>query len=434
MDNGPLPSFDEQVAIAASFLEPLGILDLPYQTLPLETERGVVAFIPMLDGLPVIQEIGVDRSNIGWIDVKVNSAGQVTMVQYSRHDFQPIGEYPILTAQEAWDRFTTDTSLQHSRFAVLSPQRTNSYQAWVRSYQPGQQIDIYGWVNAYQPTDSSLPSLVMINDLPVIGDTASMIPANRYDVRFVHAWGQIEGSSTDGIGLSLAGWEVSLLADEYITGTLTSQSGQTQLVAINRIYTLIDPPSDISEGTQVGIQGVVLDGDPTMLDWKFIETGRIPFTYGASNSCGGGGGGGGGSLNADFGAGGFAFPISMLQPAPIATQAVDPYQAGDEINAATGTIYVTQHLYLGGRTTSEVNFWPDASAGLAPDWSYSLTGDNLSGIDQYQQLPIRVWGQVDRLENGIVYITSLATSQYIQGCRSRNGAEQNKSLPWTGRR
>ena len=113
----------------------------------------------------------------------------------------------------------------------------------------------------------------------------------------------------------------------------------------------------------------------------------------------------GGSLNADFGAGGFAFPNFDAQPAPIATQAVDPYQAGDEINAATGTIYVTQHLYLGGRTSTEVNFWPDASAGLAPDWSYSLTGDNLSGIDQYQQLPIRVWGQVDRLENGIVYIT-----------------------------
>ena len=41
MDNGPLPSFEEQVAIAASFLEPFGILDLPYQTMPLETERGV---------------------------------------------------------------------------------------------------------------------------------------------------------------------------------------------------------------------------------------------------------------------------------------------------------------------------------------------------------------------------------------------------------
>ena len=405
MDSGPLPPFEEQVAIATNFLQPLGVLDLPYQAMPLETERGMVAFIPMLDGLPVIQEIGVDRSNIGWIDVKVNTAGQVTMVEYSHHDFQPIGEYPILNAQQAWDRFSKDAALQHSRYAILSPEQTNTYQAWVRSYQPGQQIDIYGWVNAYQPTDPSLPSLVMINNLPIIGDTASMIPANRYDVRFVHAWGQIEGSSTDGIGLSLAGWEVSPLADEYITGTLATQSGQTQLVAINRIYTLIDPPSDISEGTQVGIQGVVLDGDPAMLDWKFIETGEIPFTYGASNSCGGGGGGGGGSLNADFGAGGFVYPTFDNQTAPIPTDVAGPYQPGDEINAVTGTIYVTQHLYLGGRTSTEVYFLPDASAGLSPDWSYSLTGDNLSGIEQYQQLPIRVWGQVDHLENGIVYIT-----------------------------
>src|SRR4030042_4246544 len=78
MDNGTLPPFDEQVRIATNFLDPFGILDLPYQTKPLETERGMVAFVPLLDGYPVVQEIGVDRSNIGWIDVKVNTPGQVT--------------------------------------------------------------------------------------------------------------------------------------------------------------------------------------------------------------------------------------------------------------------------------------------------------------------------------------------------------------------
>jgi hypothetical protein len=404
MDNGPLPSFDEQVAIAANFLEPFGILDLPYQTTSLETERGMVAFIPLLDGYPVVQEIGVDRSNIGWIDVKVNTPGQVTMVEYSHHDFQPVGDYPILTAQGAWDRFTNDINLQHTRYAVLSPEQENTYQAWARKYEPGQQADIYGWVNTYYPVDPSLPPLIMINDLPIIGDTSAMIPSNQYDVSFVHAWGQIEGSSTDGIALNLVGWEVSPLADEYITGTLQTQDGQVQLVTLDRTLTLVDPPASISDGTQVGIQGVILEGNPPTLNWKFIDTEFIPTTYGASNSCGGGGGGGNSTFNADFGGGTFALLNLNDQIEPTATLVIQPYQPGDELNAVSGTVYITQHIYLGGRTSTEVIFTPDPSSGMNTDWAYSLIGDNLSGIDQYNNLPIRVWGQVNRLDNNIVYI------------------------------
>ena len=104
--------------------------------------------------------------------------------------------------------------------------------------------------------------MVMINNLPIIGDITGMVPANQYDVQMVHAWGQIQGSPTDGIALQVAGWEVSTLADEFITGTLTTASGQSQLVALDRTYTLLDPPTGIPDGTQVGIQAVVLEGTP----------------------------------------------------------------------------------------------------------------------------------------------------------------------------
>ena len=404
MDNGPLLPLDEQVTIGVKFLEPLGILDLPYRAEPMETERGMVAFIPLLDGLPVIQEIGVDRSNIGWIDVKVSSPGQVTMVEYSHHDFQPIGTYPILSASQAWERFTQDASLQHSRYAVLSPEGENTYQSWVHKYQPGQQADIYGWINSYKPVDSNTLPLVMLNNLPVIGDTTGMVPANQYDVQMVHAWGQIQGSPTDGIALQLAGWEVSNFPDEFITGTLTTQSGQTQLVALDRTYTLVDPPTGIPDGTQVGVQAVVLGSTPPALNWKFIETGQIPFSYGASNTCGGGGGGGSGSADANFGGGNFA-PLSLNgQDGSTAPEIPPPYQPGDEISAASGTVYVTQHIYLGGTTSTEVGLSPDPSSGMNMDWGYSLIGSSLAGIDQYNNLPITVWGKVDRLDNHIVYL------------------------------
>ncbi len=404
MDNGPLPSFDEQVAIATKFLAPFGVLDLPYRAAPLETERGMVAFMPLLDGYPVIQEIGVDRSNIGWIDVKVNSPGQVTMVEYSHHEFQPIGSYPILTAGQAWERFTQDASLQHSRYAVLTPAGENTYQSWVHKYQPGQQADIYGWINSYQPVDSNTLPLVMINNLPIMGDTTGMVPSNQYNVQMVHAWGEIQGSPSDGIALQVAGWKVSNLPDEFITGTLTTQSGQTLLNALDRTYNLVDPPTAIPDGTQVGVQAVVLGGTPPALNWKFIETGQIPFSYGASNTCGGGGGGGSGSADANFGGGAFAL-LNLDGQASVATPADPaPYQPGDEISANSGTAYVTQHIYLGGNTSTEVGLSPDPSSGLNMDWGYSLIGESLAGIDQYNNLPITVWGQVDHLDNHIVYI------------------------------
>lgn len=404
MDSGPLPSFDEQVAIATIFLKPLGILDLPYRTQPLETERGMVAFIPLLDSYPVVQEIGVDRSNIGWIDVKVNTPGQVTMVEYSHHDFQPVASFPVLTAQQAWDRFTNDNNLQHSRYAVLTPEGENTYQSWVHKYEVGQQVDIYGWVNTYYPADPTQPAMVMLNNLPLIGETAGMSPDNRYDVRNVHAWGQIQGSSTDGIALRVAGWEVSSLNDEFITGTLTTQSGDVQLVALDRTLTLLDPPSDIPDGTQVGVQGVVLDGNSLSLSWKFIETGEIPFSYGASSSCGGSGGGGNQSSDGNFGGGSFALLKLDGQDVPATPQVDGPYLPGDEINQVSGNVYVTQHIYLGGNTSLEVVFSPDPTAGLNLDWGYSLVGEALSAVDQYNNLPITISGEVDRVENHIVYI------------------------------
>jgi hypothetical protein len=401
MDNGPLPSFDEQVNIATSFLSPLGILDMPYRAEPMETERGMVAFTPLLDGYPVIQEIGVDRGNIGWIDVKVTPPGQVSQVQYSHHDFQPLGEYPILSAQQAWERFTADTSLQHSRYAVLSPEGENTYQSWVHKYQPGQSVDIYGWVETYQPADSNTPALVMINNLPIIGNTAGLVAENPYDTRSVHAWGQIQGSDTDGIALNLAGWELSDIGDELITGTLTSQAGQVLLQAGERTFILLDPPGEIPDGLQVGVQGVVLDADPLQINWKFIETGQISSVYGSSTSCGGTGSGGGSSPDANFGGGSFTL-FNLGNPGTLAPTPIPPIYLPGE--ALSGRVYITRHLYAGGSSSQEVSFTPDRSSALDPNWGYSLVGDNLVGVEQYNNMPVIIWGQVERLENHIMYI------------------------------
>jgi hypothetical protein len=406
MDSGLVPSLDKQVAIATNFLEPLGILDQPYRVFPLETEHGMLAFIPLLDGYSVIQEIGVDRGNIGWIDVKISPSGEVSLVQYSHHDFQPVVELPILNAQQAWERFSTDAGLDHSRYAVLSPAGEYTYQSWVPKFEPGQPADIYGWVNAYQSQDDNAPAPIMINDLPIIGDTAQqMLPDNPYDVHFVHAWGEIQANSTAGIALDLAGWEISPLSDEYITGTITIQSGQAQLVSLEHTFTLLNPPADLPDGLQVGVQAVILSGDPPQLSWRFIQAGEIPFVYGSSSSCGGVGAGGSGLADANFGAGKFSLINLAQQDKPVSTQPISPYQPGEEILAASGRVYVTRHVYDHGKVeTLEAIFSPDPSSSLDQAWAYSLVGPAMSTIDQYNNLPITIWGKVDRLDEHTVYI------------------------------
>jgi hypothetical protein len=150
-------------------------------------------------------------------------------------------------------------------------------------------------------------------------------------VNFIHAWGEIQGKTSDGIALDLSGWEASSLIEEYITGTLQIKDSQVQLLTQERTLNLNNPPSDIPDGFLVGIQGVILAGNPPTLNWKFIETGEIPFSYGASISCGGGGGGGAGnSSNADVGGVDLHFPTLIQELLP-ATQAPDPYQPGDLI-------------------------------------------------------------------------------------------------------
>jgi hypothetical protein len=81
---------------------------------------------------------------------------------------------------------------------------------------------------------------------------------------------------------------------------------------------------------------------------------------------------------------------------------------------------------LGGKSSDEVYLYPEPPRDLATGWGYSLIGENLSGIEQYQNLPIRVWGQVDRLENGMVYITVNRYEPVYPGVQIQawSGAEQ----------
>ena len=397
-DNGPILPFDQQVSIATQYLQDLGVLTGPYRTIPVAEERSKVRFVQLLDGNPVIYGIGTNRGSSEWIDVAVDSAGQVSEITYAHHNFQSIGQYPILTAQQAWQRFASENTLQHANYAVLSTKRPVTYQSWAHnlSYLSGQTVDIYGYVSAATPVRPDDPVRVTINNLTVNTEADTFSSANPWD--FIHLWGEIAQQDNGSLSVEMQGWEVSLLSDDILTGTIQRQGDQGLFSTKNGEYLLPDLPANYPDGALANVRGVIIRGSPPTFEWSTIDTGEIPFYYGTVMSCGGFGGGGGGSqADADFGGGsmsGLNLSGEPVNPTPVAGS---PYSPGDPIEAVSGIPFVTIYQYTNGLQNEEIYFTPDSNSGLSPDVIYKLEGAVMGGLVT-PHLPIRIWGQVDRYE------------------------------------
>ena len=305
-DNGDLPPFDQQVAIATTFLQERGLLNHPYRTEPLPYSRGGVRFGQLLDNIPVIFGIG-NSSDFEWIDVTVNAAGQVTQVGYSQHNYQPVDLYSILSAQEAWQRLSSPQAGQLSMYAVLSPQEPVTYQSWVRNYPTGQRVDLYGYAAVLQPAEAGGSPQVLFDQFTLEGNIQNLIVQNPRG-QFLHVWGQISQDTTGKRVFNVTGWEITNLVDENLSGVIQRQANQGVLIADDgRTLIVPDLPANLSDQARIDIRGVIKAGTQPTLDWSFIASGTYPNSYGNSMSCfGGGGGGGGGPENANFGGGGFS--------------------------------------------------------------------------------------------------------------------------------
>ena len=199
-------------------------------------------------------------------------------------------------------------------------------------------------------------------------------------------------------------WESSPIVDEYYEGTIQRVDGQGQLVTGDRVMILPDLPEDIPDGYPVFVTGLLQDGQPATLNWFHITGGNYPNSYYTSQSCGGGGGGGGGGAeNVNFGAGSFALPNLDQLPTPTPVSAA--VNVGEIISGTTGHIYVTIHLYADGSSIPEINILTDPTDEAPFGGYYRLEGAAAAGLEQYQSLPVRIWGQVSGDFEGTPIIT-----------------------------
>ena len=348
--HGELPPLEQQAAAAESFLKEHGLLAEAYRVEPLEGERGGVNFVRLLDGLPVLSGIGVNRSLIEYNRVIVDPQDQVLEVTHSQPGFEPQGQFPILSAGQAWERLSQDNALQRLRYAVLDPQVPDSLQTWLRPLPLNQPLDLYGYTDLMTPAAGDPTPLLLFRDYPAQGNTTGMQPGN-----FLHVQGRLSENENSQQVLQVDSWRASELEDTTITGILTrSGPDQGQLAGDNGgQFTLNELPADLPDGAEIEARGVVADG---VLDWWVINSGGLSLPYGTALSCGGGGGGWGGSPLSNFGEGSLAAPNLSGQPAT-ATPTMDVPgmpSVGTSLEAVTGQISVVIHEYADS-TRTEVN-------------------------------------------------------------------------------
>lgn len=391
-----LPPFDQQVSIAEAFLRQKGLLEGTYRTESVASDPGVVRFVQLLDDRPVRYGVGDPRmaSPLQWIDVSVNADGQVSTVSYNAHQFQPAGQYPILDARQAWERFSANPTGGYGMYAILSAIRPATYRSWVRDY-PAGAVHIYDYAVVTQSAGGEAP-VIQFSRYPLSGDFQDMVNG-----KFLHAWGQIVLDDQGRKTFNVEGWEISTLADTHLRGTLRRQGDNSIFTSdAGQAYPVSDLPADLPDGAAIDVSGVILNGE---FIWSFIQTGELPTYYNSTLTCGGGGGGGDQVPDDDFGGGLFA-NLALEGQLASPTQSIPnyPYHAGDTVDGQVGNVWININKYA-DHTEINASMWVEGSDGQT--YVAILSGTGITGIENYNALPIKVWGRVDKVDAGNMYIT-----------------------------
>ncbi len=383
------PPTDQWIAAAVDFLRANNLLDHPYRAVTYAAQPGRVDLLPEIEGRPVIFGIGEPPADYGWATLELSADLQPSVLYYARQQFEPVGEFPLLSAEQAWQRLTRSDALSFAQYAVLAPEQPSTYSSWHRSRSVGQFQHLYGYAVRLASAEPGGSDLVLVNNLPLRGDTGSLPTGS-----FLHLWGAPEIDERGVLWFALQGWEVSTIAETPLEGVVERQGEQVFVKSEQGSYLLPDAPAELPGGAALQGWGVILPDAPARFEWEFLSSGQYPNSYSMTRACGGaGGGGGGGPVNANFGGGSFKLPYLESAPRPTPTAPVSPFQVGQRVEGWTGTVTIQDFLETTG-LRREISFSTLRGFEFEEWHFFYLEGSGLGGIEPYQNLPVRVWGQV----------------------------------------
>ena len=336
-----LMAYDQALPIAEAFLRDRGLLDFEYQLIPPTYGGNDVNFHRVVDGRSV---------NTPEYTVAVTTEGQVLSVYYNPlHKLQSLGDYPLRSAEAAWQQVTTE-GIDYQRsyyftypgpgYELPEPEIPveGPYKYWQRTYVDGETLSLYTTPLIYLPVDSNAAPRIQADQfiltgsddiLRVIGEQSGQQIRLTGTVRFV-----------DGVlTLEVSDWElVEFIEYQYQPGTIRRSEGQTLFDADSgETFLVPNAPADLADGERVNVSGWSIEpGDPYgVFNWQGIDR-IVDFE----------------SLPADVG----------IEPG-----LVEPYRIGQVEISSVELIYAYSPFVEEGRTNPRIL--------LQPAWRFKGTTD-----------------------------------------------------------
>ncbi|MCB9421084.1 MAG: hypothetical protein H6667_14875 [Ardenticatenaceae bacterium] len=352
VDGLNLLPFDQAAPLAESFLQERGLLDFAYELKTPVWDALTVEFHRVIDGRTV---------DTAEFSLSFNRDGQIVSLFYNPlNQAQPLGDYPLRTAEAAWQMLVEQgIDYQHSYyftypgegFVQPAPEPLpfeETYRYWPRTYQDGAAITLYSNPLVYQPVNSDAAPRIQADQF-ILSGSDEMLRAIANEVgQQVRFSGIVRGSQPGAQTIELTDWErIEYIDYQYRTGTIRVQDGQTVLETEEGETILIpDAPADLADGEKVNVNGWAIEaneaGNPIFnwlgidifIDWEAVEP----------------------------------LPIDpAVDPAVI-----DPYQIKQVTINSVDMIYTLNAIFEEGRSAARLL--------LQPAWRFQGTTDTNEGI------------------------------------------------------
>ncbi|MBN1537499.1 MAG: hypothetical protein JW908_12250 [Anaerolineales bacterium] len=371
VSNQKYPTTDEQISIAEKFLKEHSLINFPYRIQTEEFIPGKISFIQLLDD----RSITYGLLGSAEIAVEMDENNSIKSINYEVHNFTEAGAYPIISAEEAWQKIQSSENLEglESNSTFYSP-KVN--EIWWREYPLGERVDLFGYLEILKPANASETPLLFLNYYLLQGDIQALHQSANPG-KFMQIWGQFQTDDKGNRFFQVEGWQLSPFEHLTVQGVIQRQGDQGYMTVNNKQWLIPDLPESAPGDQEVYVNGIALESEST-IEWWMI-----------SISYGGGGGGGGGS--------GFT-SLNLEQaptPVPVPTETPMPIpQTSYRFNGVQGNPYITFFKDENGVSTISAYMNLKPSAEWQGGLSLTLKGDGLEGIEAYHQLPVKIWGSV----------------------------------------
>jgi len=403
------PPLETRAAIATAFLKERGLLDFDYQVDQALSQDNRVIFTPLLEGYPLWE----NSAHNPRIEVTVDGDGEVFSVTYRLNPLRSLGSYSLRSAREAWDIVLNNADDHRVLYEVVLPEMSvrQTQPVWLAAPPIGQQVEVYSYLDVYQPSEAEQAPLVTAGGFTLEGDLAGLLAAHENPPaltpdqralitegiisekhamgwnRFFHIWGDSSQAENGARTLQVTDWEVSPMPDLHLSGVFSKSDAGTVFVSKEgQQWHIADIPEAVPLNTQVSVRGVPLDLSQRTFRWSLIQI--EPTSIYPSPS----GGGGGGLLPFS------PDPKATREPTPASD--LMPYVGREKVEGLVGTLSVYKNLADDGSSQITASINTSVSYDAEATIAFQLLDDDLAALSDLNQLHLRVWGVYTLTEDG----------------------------------